>query len=219
MHRRSIPCITLLLLVALGTPALADAPRLVCLVSALTGKATLSPVDGPKKPLEVFTRLREGERLDLPRDTEVQLAFLQKGVRETWTGPAAVVITADGGQSADSAAPPVVDKLPLRAKPAGGQASSILTQAGEQATAQVKTREVAVPEDKTLTDEERAQLAEVEAQVAKMREITAPGNMEPDIVLLEELTRLGQKRRLNEELRRLREANPDNQTLAHWEVE
>jgi hypothetical protein len=219
MHRRITLPLVLLLLAALCAPALADAPRLVCLVSAVKGQATLSPADGGKKPLELFTRLREGERLDIARGTEVQLAFLQKGVRETWTGPAQVVITADGGQSADGETPPVIDKLPLRAKPAGGQASSILTQSGEQATAQVKTREVAVPEDKTLTDDERAQLADVEAQVAKMRQTAAPGDVGPDIVLLEELARLDQKRRLTEELRRLREAHPDNQVLAHWDME
>lgn len=218
MRRRTL-LLTTLLLAALCTSVSAEAPRLVCLVSALNGQITLSPVDGPKKPLEVFTRLREGERLDLPRGADVQLAFLQKGVRETWTGPAQVVITADGGQSADSDTPPVIDKLPLRTKPAGGQASSILTQAGEQATAQVRTRDVTVPEDKTLSDDERADLDAVEKQVAQMRATAAPGDMGPDIVLLEELARLGQKRRLTEELRRLREAHPDNQTLAHWEVE
>ncbi|WP_300161827.1 hypothetical protein [Solidesulfovibrio sp.] len=199
-----------------SAPALAEAPRLVCLVSALSGQATLSPAEGGRKPLEVFTRLREGERIDLARGAEAQLAFLQKGVRETWTGPATVVITAAGGQSADSEAPPAVEKLPLRARPAGGAASSILTEAGEQATAQVKTREVAVPEDKTLSDEERAELAAVEQQVAAMRAAVAPGDVSPDIVLLEELSRLGQQRRVNEELRRLREAHPDNAALAAW---
>jgi hypothetical protein len=197
-------------------PAFAEAPRLVCLVAALSGQATLSPADGGKKPLEVFTRLREGERIDLARGAEAQLAFLQKGVRETWTGPATVVITAAGGQSADSAAPPAVEKLPLRARPASGAASSILSEAGEQATAQVKTREVAVPEDKTLSDEERAELAAVEEQVAAMRQTAAPGDVSPDIVLLEELSRLGQQRRVGEELRRLREAHPDNAALAAW---
>ena len=101
----------LLAATAWAGPAQAEAPRLVCLVAALSGQATLSPADGGKKPLEVFTRLREGERIDLARGAEAQLAFLQKGVRETWTGPATVVITAAGGQSADSAAPPAVEKL------------------------------------------------------------------------------------------------------------
>ena len=197
--------------------AWAEAPRLVCLVSTVSGPVSLSPADGSKKPLELFTRLREGERLELGRGSEVQLAFLQKGQRETWSGPATVIITAEGGQSPDSAAPPVVDKLPVRSRPAGGEASSILTQAGEQATAQVKTREVTLPEDKALSDEERAQLAETEAQVAELRKVAAPGDVGPDIVLLEELTRLGQRRRLADELRRLREAYPDNATLANWE--
>jgi|GEM_PF-2138884 len=209
--------VSLLMLAGWAVPALADAPRLVCLVSTITGQVSLSSADGAKKPLELFTRLREGERLELPRGADVQLAFLQKGVRETWSGPATVLITADGGQSPDSASPPAMDKLPLRPKPAGGEASSILTQAGEQATAQVKTREVTLPEDKTLSDEERAQLAEVEAQVAQMRQTAAPGDVGPDIVLLEELTRLDQRRRAAEELRRLREAHPDNTTLANWE--
>jgi hypothetical protein len=218
MSRTRILLFSLLLLGAFWqTPATAEQARLVCLVSAITGPASLSPADGPKKPLAVFTRLREGERLDLPPGTEVQLAFLQKGVRETWTGKATVLITADGGQSPDSAGPPVTDKLPLRARPAGGEASSILTQAGEQATAQVKTRDVTVPEDKPLSDEDRAQLADVEAQVAQMRQSAAPGDMGPDIVLLEELTRLDQRRRLGEELKRLREAHPDNETLAKWD--
>ena len=71
--------------------AWADAPRLVCLVSTVSGPVSLSPGDGPKKPLELFTRLREGERLELGRGAEAQLAFLQKGQRETWTGPATVL--------------------------------------------------------------------------------------------------------------------------------
>ncbi|MHC1789478.1 hypothetical protein [Solidesulfovibrio sp.] len=217
--RRAFALSLSLLLAASGlcATAWAEAPRLVCLVSAVRGQVSLSPADGPKKPLELFTRLREGERLELPRGAEAQLAFLQKGQRETWTGPATVLITADGGQSPNSATPPTVDKLPSRPKPAGGEASSILTQAGEQATAQVKTREVTLPEDKALGDEERAQLAEVEGQVAELRQTAAPGDVGPDIVLLEELTRLEQRRRLAEELRRLREAYPDNAALAAWE--
>lgn len=200
-----------------GVSALADAPRLVCLVVAVSGQASLSPADGPKKPLELFTRLREGERLELARGAEVQLAFLQLGQRETWTGPATVLIAAAGGQSPNAATPPVVDKLPGKPKPATGEASSILSQAGEQATAQVKTREVALPEDKPLSDEERAQLADVEGQVAEMRKTAAPGDVTPDIALLEELTRLGQRRKALEEVRRLREAYPDNAALAAFE--
>lgn len=217
--RRTLAFAFSLLLTAslLGVEAWADAPRLVCLVSTVSGPVSLSPADGPKKPLELFTRLREGERLELGRGAEAQLAFLQKGQRETWTGPATVLITAEGGQSPDSAIPPTVERLPLRPKPAGGEASSILTQAGEQATAQVKTREVTLPEDKPLSDEERAQLAETEAQVAELQKTAAPGDVGPDIVLLEELTRLEQRRRLAEELRRLRAAHPDNAALANWE--
>ena len=210
-------CTLLVVASLLCCTAWADAPRLVCLVSTVSGPVSLSPGDGPKKPLELFTRLREGERLELGRGAEAQLAFLQKGQRETWTGPATVLITAEGGQSPDSTVPPVIDKLPLRSKPAGGEASSILTQAGEQATAQVKTREVTLPEDKPLSDAERAQLAETEGQVAELRKIAAPGDVGADIVLLEELTRLEQRRRLTEELRRLREAYPDNAALANWE--
>ena len=200
-----------------GGYALAEAPRLVCLVAAVSGQASLSPADGPKKPLELFTRLREGERLELARGAEVQLAFLQLGQRETWTGPATVLIAAAGGQSPNASTPPVVDKLPGKPKPATGEASSILSQAGEQATAQVKTREVALPEDKPLSDEERAQLADVEGQVAEMRKTAAPGDVTPDIALLEELTRLGQRRKALEEVRRLREAYPDNAALAAFE--
>lgn len=206
-----------LMAAALTTPAFADAPRLVCLVSAVTGQVQLSPADGAKKKLELFTRLREGERLDIAQDANVQLAFLQKGQRETWTGPATVIITADGGQSPDSASPPVIDRLPLRAKPASGQSSSILKQAGEQATAQVITREVTLPEDAKLTDEQQAELADVQAQVETLRKSAAPGDVSPDIVLLEEYARLDQRRKLADELKRLREAHPDNAALAHWE--
>ena len=167
--------------------------------------------------MELFTRLREGERLELARGAEVQLAFLQLGQRETWTGPATVLIAAAGGQSPNASTPPVVDKLPGKPKPATGEASSILSQAGEQATAQVKTREVALPEDKPLSDEERAQLVDFEGQVAEMRKTAAPGDVTPDIALLEELTRLGQRRKALEEVRRLREAYPDNAALAAFE--
>lgn len=200
---------------ALCTTARADAPKLVCLVSATKGQVLFAPAKGPKKPLEIFTRLREGERLELARDSEVQLAFLQKGVRETWTGPATVLITADGGQSPDGPNVPVTDKLPTRSRPTG-QGSSILSQAGEQATAQTVTRDVTLPEDQPLSDEDKAKLAAVEGDVAKMRQAAAPGDVGPDIVLLEELTRLGQRRRLAQELDRLRKTYPDNAALAHW---
>lgn len=198
----------------LGGTGRAEGPRLVCLVSGTKGQVLFAPVDGPKKPLAIFTRLREGERLELARDSQVQLAFLQKGVRETWTGPATVLITADGGQSPDGPSVPVTDTLPTKPRPSGA-GSSILTQAGEQATAQTLTRDVVVPEDKPLSDEERAQLADVEQAVAHMRETADPGDVTPDIVLLEELSRLGQRRRLSQELDRLRTAYPDNPALAH----
>ena len=194
---------------------LAEAPRLVCLVASTKGEVVLSPADGPKKPLELFTRLREGERLELGKDAEVQLAFLQKGVRETWTGPATVLITADGGQSPDGPNVPVTEKLPNKAKPSGAS-SSVLSQGGEQATAQIMTRDVTLPEDKALSDEDKAKLADLEQAVAQMRQKAAPGDVTPDIVLLEELTRLDQRRRVEEELKRLRAAYPDNQSLAHW---
>lgn len=204
-----------LVLAARSGPVWAEAPRLVCLVSATTGQVRMSPADGPKKNLELFTRLREGERLELPQGSTVQLAFLQKGVRETWTGPATVLITADGGQSPDAAGLPVTDKLPTKARPAG-VGSSILSQGGEQATAQVMTREVVLPEDKQLSDEDKARLADVEQAVEQMRQTAAPGDVTPDIVLLEELTRLEQRRRAGELLERLRAAYPDNAALAHW---
>jgi hypothetical protein len=199
----------------LGANGLAETPKLVCLVSATKGQVLFSPTDGPKKPLEIFTRLREGERLELARDSEVQLAFLQKGMRETWTGPATVLITADGGQSPDAPSVPVTEKLPTKSRPTG-QGSSILTQAGEQATAQIMTRDVVLPEDAPLSDEDKAKLAEVEQDVVKMRQASPPGDVGPDIVLLEELTSLGQRRRLAQELQRLRDAYPDNAALAHW---
>jgi len=205
----------LLVASALGGTAFAEAPRLVCLVASVKGEVVLSPADGPKKPLELFTRLREGERLELAKDSEAQLAFLQKGVRETWSGPATVLITADGGQSPDGPSVPVTEKLPNRARPSGAT-SSVLSQAGEQATAQIMTRDVTLPEDKQLSDEEKAKLADVEQDVAQMRQKAAPGDVTPDIVLLEELTRLDQRRRVGEELKRLREAYPDNAALAHW---
>jgi hypothetical protein len=218
MHRAVTILVFVLLTVALsGALAMAQAPRLVCLVAAVAGQASLSPADGPKKPLELFTRLREGERVELARGAEVQLAFLQLGQRETWTGPATVLIAAAGGQSPDSAAPPVVEKLPGKVRPASGEASSILSQAGEQATAQVKTREVTLPEDRPLSEEERAQLAEFDGQVAQWRATVAPGDVGPDIALLEELTRLEQRRRVLEEVRRLRQAYPDNAALAAFE--
>lgn len=198
-----------------GGVARAEAPRLVCLVSALSGQVRMSPADGPKKPVELFTRLREGERLDLPQGSTVQLAFLQKGVRETWSGPATVIITADGGQSPDAGGLPVTDKLPTKARPAG-VGSSILSQGGEQATAQVMTRDVVLPEDKPLSDEDKAKLADVEQAVAQMRQTAAPGDVTPDIVLLEELTRLEQRRQAGELLERLRAAHPDNAALTHW---
>lgn len=200
---------------ALGANASAEAPRLVCLVSSMTGQIRLSPADGPKKNLELFTRLREGERLELARDSEVQLAYLQKGVRETWSGPATILITADGGQSPDAPSVPVTEKLPAHSRPSG-TSSSVLSQGGEQATAQIMTRDVVLPEDKQLSDEDKAKLAEVEQEVAQMRQTAAPGDVTPDIVLLEELTRLDQRRRLGEEIKRLRAAYPDNATLAHW---
>ena len=78
------------------------------------------------------------------------------------------------------------------------------------------TRDVTLPEDKQLSDEEKAKLADVEQDVAQMRQKASPGDVTPDIVLLEELTRLDQRRRVGEELKRLREAYPDNAALAHW---
>ena len=72
-------------------------------------------------------------------------------------------------------------------------------------------------DDRAALSPDAAQLAEFEGQVAAMRKTAAPGDVTPDIALLEELTRLGQRRKALEEVRRLRAAYPDNAALAAFE--
>ena len=159
-------------------------PRLVCLVSAAGGTSLAVPGRRPQKsPWNSSPGCAKANAWNWPGAGSVQLAFLQQGVRETWTGPATVLITSRRRPEPRRRRPAGHGKTAHRGPTQPASGSSILSQGGEQATAQIMTREVKLPEDKPLSDEDKARLADVEQAVTQMRQGAAPGDVTPDIVL------------------------------------
>jgi hypothetical protein len=94
-------CIVLVLL--RGGPVWAQD---VALVMSVQGKVTRLVEPNPS-PIEAFVKLKAGDRLDLPRQSRLRVAYFENGRQETWSGPGRLEMTASEGKASGLAAPEV----------------------------------------------------------------------------------------------------------------
>ncbi len=83
----------------------------VALVTALRGEVEVENGSGTKAPLQAFTKLHDGDTLQLGNATRLQIVYFQSGRQERWQGPGNVGIGA--AESTATAGMPQTQQLPL----------------------------------------------------------------------------------------------------------
>jgi hypothetical protein len=83
----------------------------VALVMSVRGKVTRL-VEPVPSPIEAFVKLRRDDRVDLSRESRLQVVYFESGRQETWSGPGRLELTASEGKSSGLATPEV-KALPL----------------------------------------------------------------------------------------------------------
>lgn len=81
------------------------------LVNQVKGAVTLSPKSGAAVSAKPFTKVREGDRFDLPAGAQLRLVYFEGARQERWTGPSSFRASRLQG-SALSGAPAEVTALP-----------------------------------------------------------------------------------------------------------
>lgn len=82
------------------------------IVTAVQGNISYTSGQDKAKPVISFMKVRAGDRLDVPQDGMVQIAYFQGGKQETWRGPAKVQLEATGGKADKDAPQPAIKQLP-----------------------------------------------------------------------------------------------------------
>lgn len=83
----------------------------VALVMSVQGRVTRL-AELVAVPVEAFVKLRDGDRLDLEKDSRLRVAYFESGREETWVGPGRLDLTAREGRASGLAAAEV-KLLPL----------------------------------------------------------------------------------------------------------
>lgn len=83
----------------------------VALIMSVQGKVSRITDTAPV-PVETFVKLNEGDRLNLDRDSRLQLVYFESGRQETWSGPGRLETTVRESR-ANGLPAPDVKSLPL----------------------------------------------------------------------------------------------------------
>lgn len=185
------------LLVALGaSPVLAGTPAMVLNAA---GDVVVDAV-GKAGKVEPFSRLLEGDRVKLAGGSRLTLVYAGSGRQEIWSGPG--VIAAGQEQSAIVSGQPDLQARQLPRQVALQMARTPqLDSTGK--TGMVRMRAIGTPEA----------LASLEQKYQDMRSQAAPEDRNPEIYFLAGLFEQGAHERLGQELSRLREAYPGDESI------
>ncbi len=169
--------VSLLATLALG----GDAPVDAGLSTQVLGEVHLRVVGG-EQPLEPFSKLRVGDVVLVGAGGGVALVYFDTGRRETWKGPAELVI-GEGASQAQSGAAPAVDETDVAV---GAQLQTLpllLARAERNRSGQgvVRNGDETLDPRTLLDDEEREALAAAKARYEALRKVFEPRDVLPDI--------------------------------------
>lgn len=191
----------LALTVLLAVSGLARAAGEAVLVTSVQGAITVEGIGSAKTALEPFVRLKEGDKLTLTAGSQANLLFVSGGRMETWRG-AGMVQVGETESKATSGKP----ELQTRQIPAEVARQMNRTPSTTQEGRVGMLRMRAIPKLDAVNRLER--------DYADLRGKAAAGDITPEIFLLAGLYDLRQYARLEEELKRVSEAYPQDPSVA-----
>jgi len=86
----------------------------VALVTALKGEVGIDNGSGSNAPLQAFTKLHDGDSLQLGDASRLQIVYFQSARQETWRGPGNITIGAAESQAATGISQPQALQLSLQ---------------------------------------------------------------------------------------------------------
>jgi len=166
------------------------------LVTAVNGRVAIENVAGQKMALEPFVRLREGDRLTLPAAAAVSLVFVAKARQESWQGPGSLLVGDGEGKV-------VLGEPQLKVRNIPPEIARQMTRtpiaSADGRVGMMRTRSIPQLDNQRLEREYR-----------EMRTQTTAADILPEIYLLAGLLELRQFDRLEEELKRIAAAYPQD---------
>jgi hypothetical protein len=193
----------------------------VGLVTGLSGAATYWISGDQTKPnrVQVFMKVRRGDRIKLAAGARLQILYLAPGRQETWKGP--VTLTAGDGESQVApglkAAPPEVKLLPTRVTRKIGGSEMPLPSSSLRHSGVIPTM-AGQPDDSPKTpgpggEAAREEVREALRTYAKMRRQTPAGDLTPELYYLSVLAENGKYPEIEKFMDTLQEQDPGNAAL------
>lgn len=209
-----------LALLAAAVEAQSSSPD-VGLVTGLSGEATYWTSGDQTKPnrVQVFMKVRRGDRIKLPAGALLQILYLTPGRQETWKGP--VTLTAGEGESQVApglkAAPPEVKLLPTRVSRKIGGSEMPLPPSSLRHSGVIPTM-AGQPDDSPKTPgpagaAAREDVREAQQTYAKLRQQTPAGDLTPELYYLSVLAENGKYPEMEKFIDTLQEKEPGNAAL------
>ena len=152
------------------------------LIGALTGTARVVAADGSTIAAKSFMKLREADRVELSRGSDLHLVFFGSATEERWRGPASLRVTPTGSAPI-SGKPSAVLKLPEKVtRRLTGLPE--LVQLANLAGVQIRGVKPA------MTDEQKKALEEARATYGRMNAELPPDDITPELYLYSVSTEL-----------------------------
>lgn len=185
------------LLAGLSSLTSAQAPS--AMVLAVDGAVSVK-VQGKPAKLEAFTRLLEGDRVELGKAAKLNLIYTRSSRQETWTGPGAIL--AGNAESMAVNGKPQLDTRQLPAKVAQMIAHTPTSDSTGRA-GMVRLRAIAQPDE----------LASLEKSYQEQRATAAVGDRTPEVYFLAGLFKLGEYDRVTQQISMFEQQHPGDESI------
>jgi len=184
-------------LVGLYSFASAQAPS--AMVLSVEGDVSVK-VQGKPTKLEAFTRLLEGDRIDLGKAAKLNMIYTRSSRQEIWTGPGAIL--AGNTESAAVNGKPQLEAKQLPAKVAQMMAH---TPASDSTGKAGMVRLRAIPQSDAVTS--------LEKTYQELRATAAPGDRHPEVYFLAGLYKLGEYDRVTQQIGLFEQQYPGDESI------
>ena len=185
------------LIAGLSSFACAQAPS--AMVLSVEGDVSVK-VQGKPTKLEAFTRLLEGDRVELGKAAKLNMIYTRSSRQETWTGPGAIL--AGNAESTTVNGKPQLEAKQLPAKVAQMMAHTPASDSTGKA-GMVRLRAIAQPDE----------LASLEKTYQDLRASSPANDRNPEVYFLAGLFKLGEYDRLNQEISAMQQQNPGDESI------
>lgn len=185
------------LLAGLSSLASAQAPS--AMVLSVEGDVSVKVLGKPAK-LEAFTRLLEGDRVELGKAAKLTMIYTRSSRQETWTGPGAIL--AGNAESTAVNGKPQLETRQLPAKVAQMIAHTPTTDSTGRA-GMVRLRAIAQPDE----------LASLEKSYQELRATAAVSDRNPEVYFLAGLFKLGEYDRVTQQINVFEQQYPGDESI------